>query len=60
MSENVLVQETLKQIFENLGKLVAIWEQSVNNLQDILLKLQARTHALEGFQVSGTKDIGEL
>ena len=53
------MQETLQQILEKLGKLDAI-EQSVNNIQANLLKLETRTETLESFQASATKDINDL
>jgi len=59
MSEADKMQETLQQILEKLGKLDAI-EQSVNNIQANLLKLETRTETLESFQASATKDINDL
>ena len=59
MSANVQVQKMLQEILQKLGKLDVI-EQSVNNLQATLLKLEARTQTLESFQVSASKDINDL
>ena len=53
------VQLNLRKILQKPGKLDLV-EQSVNKIQDSLVKLEARTQSLESFQQSATADISDL
>ena len=53
------VQLKLRKILQKLGKLDLV-EQSVNKIQDSLVKIEARTQSLESFQHSATANISDL